>query len=71
MVRDAVFEANFTLQSIPKLEDEVDKCYVRVSSRVLDIFMNQYHIGQHILALKNYLLLGRGDFIKALLDNLR
>lgn len=39
-----------------------------VGSRLLDIVMQQHGLPRHLAAIKRFLLLGQGDFVRVLLD---
>lgn len=39
-----------------------------VSAHLLDIVMGQQGLPRHLAAIKRYLLLGQGDFVRVLLD---
>ena len=52
------------------LERSIDAAYHIASRRLFDIFFEKYGLLDHLQALKNYLLLGHGDFIDQLMDTL-
>lgn len=41
---------------------------VAVSSHLLDIVMQHHGLPRHLAAIKRFLLLGQGDFVRVLLD---
>jgi gamma-tubulin complex component 3 len=41
-----------------------------IESSLLNIVQNQFHLSVHLSALKKFLLLGQGDFVTCLLDNI-
>ncbi|KAI0080887.1 gamma-tubulin complex DGRIP91/SPC98 component [Panus rudis PR-1116 ss-1] len=55
---------------ITGLERSIDAAYQIASRRLFDIFFEKYRLLDHLLALKNYLLLGHGDFIDQLMETL-
>ncbi|KAL4242041.1 Spindle pole body component [Abortiporus biennis] len=55
---------------IPGLERSIDTAYQVASRRLFDIFFEKYRLLDHLGALKNYLLLGHGDFIDHLMESL-
>lgn len=69
------FETNgqdlFSLVPDTKLHMLIDTVYLNTSKRVLDIAMGPHKLLQHLQAMRNYLLLGQGDFIGILLENLK
>lgn len=50
------------------LEETVDTAYRVTSKRLLEIFFSKYKFLDHLRALRLYLLLGQGDFIRHLMD---
>lgn len=54
-----------------KLHDIVDQVYLNTSKKVLDIALGQYRLFEHLQAMRKYLLLGQGDFINLLMENLK
>lgn len=50
------------------LEETVDTAYRITSKRLLEIFFSKYKFLDHLRALRLYLLLGQGDFIRHLMD---
>lgn len=46
----------------------IDLAYMETNSYLLDILMNKYKLLEHFNALRRYLLLGQGDFIRHLMD---
>lgn len=59
--------------SVPdsKLHEMIDQVYLNTSKKVLDIAMGQYRLLEHLQAMRKYLLLGQGDFINLLMENLK
>ena len=55
---------------IPGLERSIDTAYQIASHRLFDIFFEKYRLLDHLKALKDYLLLGYGDFIDYLMETL-
>lgn len=54
-----------------KLHDMIDQVYLNTSQKVLEIAMGQYRLMEHLFAMRKYLLLGQGDFIGVLMENLK
>jgi gamma-tubulin complex component 3 len=52
------------------LERSIDLAYKVASQRLFDIFFEKFKLWDHLKALKNYLLLGRGDFVDTLMESL-
>lgn len=50
------------------LQETVDTTYRLTSKRLLEIFFSKYKFLDHLRALRLYLLLGQGDFIRHLMD---
>lgn len=55
---------------IAGLEQSIDAAYSIASRRLFDIFFDKFRLTVHIRALRDYLLLGKGDFVELLMDNL-
>lgn len=53
-----------------KLEAWIDEAYKTTMKRLLDLMANKFHLFEHLQALKNYILLGQGDFIALLMESL-
>lgn len=60
-----------THNDIAGLESTIDLTYKIASKRLLDIFFDQYHLMDHLQAIKRYILLSAGDFAELLHRNLR
>lgn len=54
-----------------KLHEMIDQVYLNTSKKVLDIALGQYRLLEHLQAMRKYLLLGQGDFIGLLMENLK
>ena len=54
----------------PALHQTVDTVYHETSKLSLQIFDSRYKFHSHLQALRRYLLLGQGDFIRYLMDQL-
>ncbi|CAG8598062.1 10600_t:CDS:10 [Rhizophagus irregularis] len=52
------------------LESSIDATYTATSQRLLNILFTKYKLEKHLTALKQYLLLGQGDFIQHLMFQL-
>ncbi|GHJ85670.1 hypothetical protein NliqN6_2072 [Naganishia liquefaciens] len=59
-----------THNDIAGLESTIDVTYKIASKRLLDIFFDQYHLMDHLQAIKRYILLSAGDFAELLHRNL-
>jgi gamma-tubulin complex component 3 len=55
---------------IEGLERSIDTAYQIASRRLFDIFFEKYGLLHHLRALKQYLLLGHGDFADQLMESL-
>ena len=55
---------------VAALEHSIDAAYSRASRRLFEIFFNKFGLLRHLRALKDYLLLGRGDFVELLIESL-
>ncbi|KAJ8515053.1 hypothetical protein ONZ45_g7474 [Pleurotus djamor] len=55
---------------IAGLERSIDAAYQVASGRLFDIFLDKFRLLDHLKALKQYLLLGHGDFADQLMDAL-
>lgn len=54
-----------------KLHETLDQSYLNTSKKVLDIALGPYRLLEHLQAMRKYLLLGQGDFINLLMENLK
>ncbi|KAL2259398.1 hypothetical protein VTK26DRAFT_6934 [Humicola hyalothermophila] len=52
------------------LEKWIEEAYKTTMQRVMHLMSNRFHIFEHLQALKNYILLGQGDFIALLMESL-
>nr|GAT59461.1 predicted protein [Mycena chlorophos] len=55
---------------IAGLERSIDTAYQIASRRLFEVFIDKFHLLDHLIALKNYLLLGHGDFADQLMETL-
>ncbi|KAK2466247.1 hypothetical protein APHAL10511_001889 [Amanita phalloides] len=55
---------------IAGLERSIDTAYQIASHRLFEIFLDKFKLLDHLSALKNYMLLGRGDFVDQLMEAL-
>jgi gamma-tubulin complex component 3 len=51
-----------------QFQDMIDSIYVDTSNTLMEILMKKYKLMDHFNALRRYLLLGQGDFIRHLMD---
>jgi hypothetical protein len=61
-------EALFMADREGDLQSMMDSAYLEISRRVLDVLTGQYKFLDHLQALRRYLLLGQGDFIRHLME---
>jgi gamma-tubulin complex component 3 len=54
--------------SLIKLTKSVDLVHSLASRELLNILFHQQHLLVHLNAMKKYLLLGQGDFVRHLMD---
>jgi len=52
------------------LERSIDAAYQTASHRLFEVFIEKFKLLDHLSALKNYLLLGHGDFAEQLMETL-
>lgn len=52
------------------LEAWIDEAYKTTMQRLMDLMSSKFHLFEHLQALKNYILLGQGDFIALLMESL-
>lgn len=52
------------------LARSIDTAYATASRRLFEIFFDKFGLLQHLRAIKDYLLLGRGDFFETLIEQL-
>lgn len=50
------------------LQEAIDVAYKETSKYLLEILFNKYKFVEHLKAMRRYLLLGQGDFIRHLMD---
>lgn len=55
-------------KSDTQFQDMIDSIYVDTSNTLMEILMKKYKLMEHFNALRRYLLLGQGDFIRHLMD---
>ncbi|KAI0068681.1 gamma-tubulin complex DGRIP91/SPC98 component [Artomyces pyxidatus] len=70
--REKLNNTDGTLQysDIAGLERSIDTAYRIASQRLFDVFFEKFRLLDHFRALKNYLLLGHGDFADQLMETL-
>ncbi|XP_048249999.1 gamma-tubulin complex component 3 homolog [Haliotis rufescens] len=61
-------ESMLTQDTVTEFQLMVDTVYKDTSQHLLDVFNNQYKFLDHLKAMRRYLLLGQGDFIRHLMD---
>jgi gamma-tubulin complex component 3 len=52
------------------LETWIDEAYKTTMARLIHLMADKFHLFEHLTALKNYILLGQGDFIALLMESL-
>ncbi|PWZ00995.1 hypothetical protein BCV70DRAFT_205609 [Testicularia cyperi] len=52
------------------LESTIEQAFASASKRLLDIFLDDFRLLEHLRALKDYLMLSRGDFVDLLMSSL-
>lgn len=52
------------------LEAWIDEAYKTTMKRLMDLMSSKFHLFEHLKALKDYILLGQGDFIALLMESL-
>jgi gamma-tubulin complex component 3 len=55
---------------IAGLERSIDAAYQIASQRLFDVFFDKFKLMDHLLALKQYMMLGHGDFADHLMETL-
>jgi hypothetical protein len=65
-----VFREGLKYSDISGLEQSIDSAYQSASQRLFDVFLNKFKLVDHLRALKQYLMLGHGDFADQLMDSL-
>ena len=58
------------LKYVSTLNDAVMKSSARIHSHILDSLEKKHHMMQHLLALKDFLFLGQGDFVSSFVESL-
>lgn len=52
------------------LERSITSAYSVASQRLFDIFFEEFRLLDHLKALKDFVMLGKGDFVEVLMENL-
>ncbi|CBQ70350.1 related to Spindle pole body component alp6 [Sporisorium reilianum SRZ2] len=52
------------------LKSTIERAFTSASKRLLDIFLDEFRLMEHLRALKDYLMLARGDFVDLLMASL-
>lgn len=52
------------------LEHSISLAYIAASRRVFELFFDRFRLMDHLQALKDYLLFGKGDFVEILIEQL-
>ncbi|XP_054706621.1 gamma-tubulin complex component 3-like [Uloborus diversus] len=61
-------ESLFSQEKDSNFESILEKNYTKTSKIVLQVLHEKYNLMDHLLAMRNYFLLGQGDFIRHLMD---
>ncbi|GIY37356.1 gamma-tubulin complex component 3 homolog [Caerostris darwini] len=61
-------ESLFSQEKDANFENILEKNYLKTSKSVLQVLHNNYNLMDHLMAMRNYFLLGQGDFIRHLMD---
>lgn len=68
LTADAVVALQYS--DISGLERSIDSAYRLASDRLFEVFIAKFKLLDHLSALRNYLLLGYGDFADQLMETL-
>ena len=75
--KEYILEGKFSKGNWPNIfkEDEqfekwIEEGYDAINKKMMSVLMQDFHLAEHLESLRKYLLLGQGDFIQALIDNL-
>jgi hypothetical protein len=52
------------------LERSISSAYSKASERLFELFFNKFALMEHLRTLKDYLMLGKGDFVEILMEQL-
>jgi len=69
-IYEASSKSSLHYKDITGLQQTIDSTYSIATRRLFKIFFIKLKLLDHLKAVKNYLLLGRGDFISLLIENL-
>nr|CAD7264144.1 unnamed protein product [Timema shepardi] len=61
-------ETLFLMEREGELQATIDSAYLEASCRVKDVLIDKYNFLDHLQAMRKYLLLGQGDFIRYLME---
>lgn len=64
------FTAALKYSDIGGLEQSIDTAYQIASRRLFEVFFDKFKLLDHLSALKDYLMLGHGDFADQLMETL-
>jgi len=75
--KDYVIEGKFSKLAWPNIFKEneeyekwINEGYEAINHKMMEVLRSPFHLPEHFESLRKYLLLGQGDFIQALIDNL-
>lgn len=52
------------------LERSIALAYSKASQRLFELFFDKFRLMDHLRTLKDYLMLGKGDFVEILMEQL-
>ena len=55
-------------EQITEFQEMIDNAYLETNNYLIDKLMSKYKLIDHFNAVRRYLLLGQGDFIRHLMD---
>ena len=53
-----------------ELERSIALAYSQASARLFELFFDRFRLLDHLRALKDYVMLGKGDFVEILMEQL-
>lgn len=53
-----------------ELEHSIALAYSQASARLFELFFDRFRLLEHLRALKDYVMLGKGDFVEILMEQL-
>lgn len=68
MLTEATCPTDLRYTDLPGLESTINSAYSTASQRLLDILLEKFRLLDHLRALKDYMMLGQGDFVDHLME---